>query len=86
MVGVIQTMPKKSKRRMKPKVSSMSTQYEITRYFEEMKCQDIAKKYQSQEDCIEREIKTSTGSRQRAQREHESEIYLEECKQKKIGK
>ena len=52
---------------MRPKVSSMSTQYKITHYFEEMKHQDIAKKYQSQEDRIEREIKTSTGSRQRAQ-------------------
>ena len=68
---------------MKPKETSMSTQHEITRYFEEMKRQDIAKKYQSQEDCIEWEIKTSTGSRQRAQREHESEIYLEELNQKK---
>ena len=58
----------------------------ITCYFEEMKCQDIAKIYQSQEDCIEWEIKTSTGSRQRAQREHKSEIYLEERNQKKLEK
>ena len=58
-----QTMPKKmSQRRMKPKVSSMSTQHEITRYFEEMKRQDVAKKNQSQEDRIEQETRTSTGS------------------------
>ena len=71
---------------MKPKESSLSTQYEITRYFEEMKRQDIVKKLRSQEDRIEREIETSTGSRQRAQREHESEIYLEELNQKNGGK
>ena len=71
---------------MKPKVSSMSTQYEITRYFEEMKRQDIAKKNQSQEDRIKREIRTSTGSRQRAQREHKSEAYLEESNQKEMEK
>ena len=68
---------------MKPKESSMSTQHEITCYFEEMKRKYLAKKYQSQEHQIERETKTSTGSRQRAQREHESEIYLEERNQKK---
>ena len=71
---------------MKPKESSMSTQQEITRYFEEMKRKDLAKKYQSQEDRIERETKTSTDSRQRAQREHESEIYLEAHNQKKMEK
>ena len=70
---------------MKPKESSMSTQQEITRYFEEMKRKDLAKKYQSQEDRIERETKTITGSRLRAQREHESEIYLEARNQKKTG-
>ena len=53
---------KKVEKEMKPKESSLSTQYEITRYFEEMKRQDIVKKLRSQEDRIEREIKTSTGS------------------------
>ena len=61
---------------MKPKESSMSTQRKITRYFEEMKRKDLAKKYQSQEDRIERETKTSTGSRQRAQREHTKVRYI----------
>ena len=40
----------------------MSTQRENTRYFEEMNHQDIAKKNQLQEDQIEQEIRTSTGS------------------------
>ena len=64
----------------------MSTQCKITLYFEEMKRQDLAKKNQSQEDRIEHEIRTSTGSCHRAQTEHKSKTYLEEHNQKKMEK
>ena len=64
----------------------MNTQLDITRYFEELEQKDATKKIQSEEDRIERETKTSSGSRQRAQEEQQSETYLEQRNEKKMEK
>ena len=64
----------------------MSTQSKITRYFEEMKRNDLAKRKQSQEDRIEHETRASSDSRQKAQAEHDSKSYLEQHNEKKLEK